>query len=732
MKIDLALGNVDNEVFNLCKRVSEYCGEHLCISQYEYDETSNEYYTLGIKLLDIKEADRYDIYLGNSINIKLKNDKVSGYFYQDPLDKDIDKIGISKAGFFIVRVFDKITKRDVYISEPVLVKPAIISIDMYKEMIDMLLNINRDLALQDNSDIYLLGDSQKEDKSQIILDFLNDIESLIYDINNNPNIDLIKTEKKVSYNKIKKFNRKIMIERHMNPSKNKFVSQVTQETENTYENRMIYLSLEEIKMFASRNLHKTINDIRSFERENKLTKEYESEVKESEVKDLREKSRKIQYNLKLLSMQKNNWEQNIEIIEKYLNLKLFKNLKDKINRKEKLKITQIFLHDITYGKYYRKLKLLYENINYNLNEIEDEKLNLKEVYNIFEVWTFYYMIKILVLEQKWEIDSNVDIIKESNDYIRKNKTLYGFSVKLKHKLSNAEATYLKMIYNQTIKLENENLRPDFSFIFKCKEKEKIFYLDAKFHDYSKSKQIFEKDINDTAKKKYYDKLICTEYSPSGSFILHCNNNYKFIDFGGDYSISHKYGSFPITPDEHYYFSTWISMIMEWFYNEYNICWTCGDINPDIEELNTYGSKIKYHLTCKKCGSFWVKNHCAKCSCDKIIKHDLPQKQYHELTKEKWMLKCPKCGYDGITNLKSKTYNTLNDDDVIKSIPIYDDIIEFESIDSYIDNEVIKVIPISKDNSRKVCPRCNGTGYLSIYKHIEGGRCFKCNGTGYIY
>ena len=339
MKIDLALGNVDNEVFNLCKRVSEYCGEHLCISQYEYDETSNEYYTLGIKLLDIKEADRYDIYLGNSINIKLKNDKVSGYFYQDPLDKDIDKIGISKAGFFIVRVFDKITKRDVYISEPVLVKPAIISIDMYKEMIDMLLNINRDLALQDNSDIYLLGDSQKEDKSQIILDFLNDIESLIYDINNNPNIDLIKTEKKVSYNKIKKFNRKIMIERHMNPSKNKFVSQVTQETENTYENRMIYLSLEEIKMFASRNLHKTINDIRSFERENKLTKEYESEVKESEVKDLREKSRKIQYNLKLLSMQKNNWEQNIEIIEKYLNLKLFKNLKDKINRKEKLKIT---------------------------------------------------------------------------------------------------------------------------------------------------------------------------------------------------------------------------------------------------------------------------------------------------------------------------------------------------------------------------------------------------------
>lgn len=31
----------------------------------------------------------------------------------------------------------------------------------------------------------------------------------------------------------------------------------------------------------------------------------------------------------------------------------------------------------------------------------------------------------------------------------------------------------------------------------------------------------------------------------------------------------------------------------------------------------------------------------------------------------------------------------------------------------------------------VCPRCGGTGTLTCYNHVEGGRCFKCEGTGYF-
>lgn len=31
----------------------------------------------------------------------------------------------------------------------------------------------------------------------------------------------------------------------------------------------------------------------------------------------------------------------------------------------------------------------------------------------------------------------------------------------------------------------------------------------------------------------------------------------------------------------------------------------------------------------------------------------------------------------------------------------------------------------------VCPKCQGTGYIDQYKHIDSGICFECMGTGYI-
>lgn len=30
---------------------------------------------------------------------------------------------------------------------------------------------------------------------------------------------------------------------------------------------------------------------------------------------------------------------------------------------------------------------------------------------------------------------------------------------------------------------------------------------------------------------------------------------------------------------------------------------------------------------------------------------------------------------------------------------------------------------------RTCVRCNGTGYLPQFKHVENGICFKCRGSG---
>ena len=35
-----------------------------------------------------------------------------------------------------------------------------------------------------------------------------------------------------------------------------------------------------------------------------------------------------------------------------------------------------------------------------------------------------------------------------------------------------------------------------------------------------------------------------------------------------------------------------------------------------------------------------------------------------------------------------------------------------------------------DHLEKDCPRCNGAGYFSKFRHIESGKCFRCKGSGF--
>lgn len=734
MEIKLVLLDIKNGKFEIYKEINEQCENSLCITQYEKNKWNNNFLHLGVKLLDIENPKDYVVSIGNENYNELKFDEDVMCFYQYTTDDD-KQIGISKAGFFKVRIYN--SKREIVdTSQPILIKPSIISVQMYRQMVDMLLNINKDLIMQDFSNIYLNVEGKKEDLSEIVLNFLNNVENLIYSINRNPYMELIKEEAKVSYNKIKKISNKLIIEKELYPFKNKFMSKVTSESKDTYENRMIYFALLNIKSLIETNLNMNLNSMDKISNDIKITRAQLNSMSDISIatpkmsasnteertilnlirnnpqerlslpirkylKDLERKLERLHNTRKLLEAYKANWTNSNNIIDGYLKLELFKELKATKKRKEKWRTTQVFLHDLTYGKLYRKLKKFCEDSNYNLSDIEEEQLNIKELYDIFEVWVFFYMIKILIQEQGWKVKDNRNIVKNVNNYLVQNKTLYGFSVELTHKLAERKdkivednIVTMKIVYNKTIKLESGNLRPDFTFIFRCREKGKVFYLDAKYHDYTNNKQAFINDIQKVAVDKYYTKLENTEYSATGSFIVHCND--RFRDFGGkaqkENSPMHRFGGFSLTPDDTTDFIIWINLIMEWFYDEYNTCWNCGNTKPEEEELSTFGGKIKYHYTCLACGSFWVKSHCGSCDCDKIIKHDLPQKQYHIPTKEKWMMECPKCGESGSNK-----------------------------------NKITHIVEQIKEK----CPRCNGRGHIQQYRHIECGICFRCGGSGYI-
>lgn len=694
MNIELALIDIDDKgTVKIYKKIEEKINNILYITQYAREETSNRLLHIGIKLKNINTVEIESVLMGNEVKkIQLVYDKNTEYFYNN-FDANEEDIGINRAGLFKIFVLNN-RKKLIYESDPILIKPSIISESMYINMIDMLLNINRDLVMDLNSSVYLNGLNNEADLSKKILDLVIDLEYPLKQINRNPAVLLIKQEAKLNYSKIKKLNKKILIEKELYPFKNKFNSFVSVESKDTYENRSLYYFLLNMQKCINTTISNINISLKRIKKEEKKILNTLQVNDDNYKRSLENKKYKISKNKTKLSQEKSNYDKALSKVNEYINFDIFSIYKNIRVENTPLKLTQVFLHNEWYRRCYTKIKSFYEDNNFELNNLEDEELNLKEVYDIFEIWSYFTMIKIMVKEQGWIIE-NKNIIRNVNQYIKKKGSLYGFRVSLKHKiksklLSNNELT-LDIVYNKTLTLDNKNLRPDFTFIITCRNEKKIFYLDAKYHNYLEKNSLFEKDIKETAFEKYYNSLESTEYEPSGSYILHCIDDPSYINFGHDKSIRHHGGSFALTPENSSYFITWISMLMEWFFDEYDMCWNCGSIDIDVEEKDTYGNKNKYYYTCRNCGSFWVKNHCTCSPLNKLIKHDLPEKQYHKQSSEKWMVYCPICGECG-------TINRINQENR-----------HFE----------IK------------CDRCGGTGYIGRYRHIEGGRCFKCNGKGYL-
>lgn len=654
MNLEYALIDLNNnkdilEIINIFNKTKE---GYFYFNQYQRGRRGH-ILKFAIKVLDNLDKTSIRVYLNDNKNTEFKYDNKTNYFYID------GEVGIEKAGFFYLTIAD-LNGKCLYKSDKILVKPSIISIEQYDQMVDMLLNINMLLVNQNDSETYLYKEGKYIDLSEYILHLVNEIEFNLSNIEKSPGRRLIKEDKKVSYNKIKKFNSKILLEKDMYPFKDKFLAPVTKETFNIYENRLIYNFLLDLKKFIELNQYEVKSLLIKEEREkveiNKILLKYNTIDYKKRLEIRKEKNDKKIKNLEnqLINLRFCNLR-----VKEYLDTTIFKELKVVNLMREEVKITQLFIHDIFYNKMYKLIQEFYDFSGKEFN-IDAEELKIKNLYEIFEVWAYFYMVKVMVREQGWIIPKKSNIVYNANKYIKENGNLHGFIINLEHKLMNNNKVFLKIIYNKTLNLENKKLRPDYTFEFDIDGNKKIFYLDAKYHNYlDDSNESLNKDLNNTAFNKYYNELIKTEYKATGSYILHCVDNLKYRYFGGNKGNTHRIGGFSMLPDKHNDFKVWISLIMEWFYDEYRVCWECGSLETNVESMETRGKNEKKHITCKNCGSFWVKTKCESCSCKKLIKHDLESKQYHKKTNEKWMVHCPECGSCGnVKQVKERTYNRV--------------------------------------------------------------------------
>ena len=366
------------------------------------------------------------------------------------------------------------------------------------------------------------------------------------------------------------------------------------------------------------------------------------------------------------------------------------------------KNTQIFTNDYRYNKVYRILNKMDEEYyyidNYNAKEIINEKLD-----KLYEYWIFIKVVEILINEQKWELENANEYKKIIYSVLKSKNTKYNeadgdvkyiinkniilnktMNINNVNFLIKLEIRYdTKVYYDPNVKSGYN--RPDFRFIITVKEngKEKSrknFYFDAKYRDYNDmGLESFVKEIVDVAIGKYIKKYDGKEdCSATASFIVHSDDDKKFTYWGGyaqekivnklnndgnkmsDYCLpKHRYGAFCFLPGKTGNFITFMKLIMEYHFRSFDleipirdrlyktICWECGSIidKKDIEEIymgNYNGSNVyKYHMECKNCGHFWVKNHCDnKNGHHDLIKH--AYHNYHELKAGLWYVKCPEC------------------------------------------------------------------------------------------
>ena len=375
-------------------------------------------------------------------------------------------------------------------------------------------------------------------------------------------------------------------------------------------------------------------------------------------------------------------------IDEFLKLPMFGSVQNK--KFETWHLTQIFTNDYNYHQVYRRLYMLDKVCDFSFSE-KGEKILLEKIDKLYEYWILIKILEHLLIHQNWvSTNGERDVSEVFNSIFSSNVKDKNFpKVCLKHIGDSCHGNLiLELYYNTELESSIRDLfkpgayrsrkrTPDYLFRVKNERTgdEKIFILDAKYRKYSEMKDNYwiDKDLNGICAQKYMGWLErdLGVKQIAAAFIVHSdmtdgnkmNNTNKFLGryvtfnafankmvgipiMDGRDGSQCQIGSFYLTPYVNNEFNQsddnlnmYFEMMFEYFMEEWKTCWRCGSNSVEVKTLYTIRGYPKYHMTCNKCNSFWVKNHdqCGKT----IIKHPV---NYH-IEKDyglTWDLECPSC------------------------------------------------------------------------------------------
>lgn len=346
-----------------------------------------------------------------------------------------------------------------------------------------------------------------------------------------------------------------------------------------------------------------------------------------------------------------------------MRLDFFKNVTLRAN---KWKLTQIFSNHKHYKKLYKLLNSLDKKFQFS-DSVNTKDVIHKKADKLYEYWILVKILYLLTRQQQWQLQGGESIVSLISRILKDNKSceIEDSTFTLTHQGVESGKIIMELIFNR----ECHGLTPDFAFHVTVTngkgevKKSNWYYLDAKYKNYdSMGSQWWYYDINKVAIKKYINHFVNTDEAATASFIIHTDEQEKYVYFGGyfdkdlcehftdytDDNPKHRFGSFSFLPDHTENFMIFMKLIIEYHFMDeelWRICWDCGSSDTSIpNDKRTIGGNKKYHITCNNCSSFWVRNHCEKNTDHKLVKH--ATKNYHkeELTGDPWYVKCPVCDY----------------------------------------------------------------------------------------
>lgn len=397
---------------------------------------------------------------------------------------------------------------------------------------------------------------------------------------------------------------------------------------------------------------------------------------------------------------KNTWREIRSRAENILNTNYFL----KCGRKrESLHPSNIFLK----GRYYKDIYcLLQKRLGFAGFDIHSKDTTLiRAAQNVYERWALYKMLWYFTEKLGFGFRDNSDTLAnaleryfsgrlsdrdEEPQFFRLSKTIDGRDLEL------------DLVYQAHVEdNKGTGVKPDFVWIIRWKNKEKIFMLDTKYKDFGQQgKKEWLNLLFEVAYEKYlcritYGRIYDADKPPielgsnlCGSYILHSDTGTEDAFFQTDEGSADKYaylshyygqnieglfnsnlddkkkdqmerswnnapydrfkeacriGAVSMMPGHMDYFMNLFRMIMEHFFKlDSKVCWNCG--GTEIEQLpSTKGVGTAYH--CQTCHEFWVVTHCKNCSAP-IRKHNM--NYYFETTDNNWIIYCPKCGSNRVT------------------------------------------------------------------------------------